>query len=113
MAEEEHVLSIIVSLLRFASTKPQPNRQRVLAKFSEDNFMKIDRLVDLLVVYTEREKRNAEALAQIRLVRSEAHWLCEARAGGNGGAGKAPRVCARPLTIIPAIATSLVASESE
>ncbi|KCV70672.1 hypothetical protein H696_03027 [Fonticula alba] len=67
MAEEEHVLSIIVSLLRFASTKPQPNRQRVLAKFSEDNFMKIDRLVDLLVVYTEREKRNAEALAQIRL----------------------------------------------
>lgn len=48
---EEHVASIISSMLRNCKG---PQRQRMLSKFSENDFEKVDRLVELHLKYSEK-----------------------------------------------------------
>ncbi|CAK8697603.1 unnamed protein product [Clavelina lepadiformis] len=48
---EEHVVSIIASMLRNLKTS---QRQRLLAKFSENDFAKVDRLMELHFKYYDR-----------------------------------------------------------
>lgn len=48
---EEHVVSIIASMLRNCKG---PQRQRLLSKFSENDFEKVDRLLELHLKYLEK-----------------------------------------------------------
>ncbi len=50
----EHIVSIISSLLKNCSG---PNKQRVINKFTENDFEKIDRLLELYFKYSEEVEK--------------------------------------------------------
>ncbi|CAM0140299.1 hypothetical protein VKS41_002344 [Umbelopsis sp. WA50703] len=60
--EEEHLLGIIISLFK---NLPQDDvqRLRLVRKFSEDNYEKVDRLFDLLDQYEARDKAVQQEIA--------------------------------------------------
>ncbi|KAI8812262.1 Catenin-beta-like protein [Cladochytrium replicatum] len=69
--EDEHIVSIIVSLFKYLSasdTSTAPLRLRLLSKFTEEGFEKVDRLVEMFFAYDQRvaisdRKRQAEERA--------------------------------------------------
>ena len=65
--EEAHVISIISSL--FKNVGPGVNRDRLLAKYSENEFEKVDRLVELHFQYVDRVRLCEDQIDQDRQVR--------------------------------------------
>ncbi|MFH4977245.1 hypothetical protein AB6A40_003954 [Gnathostoma spinigerum] len=72
LEHEEHVCSVIASLLRSC---PEDSRQRTLAKFAEHEYEKIDRAVELLLKYQERvdhfDTRRAKKMSAANLTDEE------------------------------------------
>ncbi|KAI8814783.1 Catenin-beta-like protein [Cladochytrium replicatum] len=70
--EDEHIVSIIVSLFKYLSasdTSTTSLRLRLLSKFTEEDFEKVDRLVEMFFAYNQRvavsdRKRQADEQAE-------------------------------------------------
>lgn len=63
---EEHIVSIIVSLLKNCTGA---NKQRILNKFAENDFEKVDRLMELYFKYLEQVDRVELEIAREKVTR--------------------------------------------
>ncbi|KAJ3112962.1 hypothetical protein HK098_007870, partial [Nowakowskiella sp. JEL0407] len=66
--DEEHILSSILSLLKNATPDILP---RLYAKFTEDSYEKVDRLIELYIQYTNKLNSFDEARELVKLSRQE------------------------------------------
>ncbi|KAK2718224.1 beta-catenin-like protein 1 isoform X2 [Artemia franciscana] len=69
---EEHVLSIIANIFRHCQG---PQRQRLLAKFAENDFEKVERLMELHFKYTEKVSKSDREIQDAEDEDEEATYL--------------------------------------